>query len=319
MAEVTDPFAVPSDLGEAAAKRYVDANGVERSSWDDRPYIRRLCDYYVPGPWEDVHCADGRVPGKRAGTTKQCPACKGRGFVEERYTRCTTFISCLEDTTMLKKWAQRVVLLGIGTDHEVYGRLLAADLDDRGGLNAIADAAFESGDGYLAARRGTDMHELTEAWDRMEPFEDVDDEAMAGLRAYVGLCDRHGLEPLDIERFVVSDHLRVAGTPDRRWARYVDSRGVERRNVCGDLKTGSLDFSAGKFAMQMAVYAQSDGYDPETLARKDLGWDREVGLLVHVRDGEASLYEVDLLEGARGIGLAVEVRAWRNVKPLRKV
>lgn len=321
----TDLFTTPGDLEED--NFYLDSNGVKRLKSDDRPYIVSPCNHQVGWvlqertlyglpPVPPVNCDRGRIPGKRPGTTKQCPTCKGKGYREQLYSRCTTWISCLEDMTTLKQWSQRLMLLGLATDSGIFERLMRADIDSRLDLNAIADQAFESGDGYLKARAGTDMHTLTEAWDRGRPYVPFlpDDRSANDLAAYIGITMEHHLVPADIERFVVCDELKVAGTPDRRWKRYVDSKGVERFNVCGDLKTGSMDFGAGKMAMQEAVYTHSQGYDPDTGERTDLEWDTELGIIIHLPQGEgtARIYEVDLTGGWKGVQLARQVRDFRN-------
>ena len=47
---------------------------------------------------------------------------------EALYTRVTTFIDCLDDKTMLAKWAERMAFLGVRSDLSVGKRLMALEL-----------------------------------------------------------------------------------------------------------------------------------------------------------------------------------------------
>lgn len=118
---------------------------------------------------------------------------------ERPYTRVTTYIGCLEDTTMLTKWKLRVALEGVaaidgpeGVSESVIARVndlahnrdiaitKARKADRKGklghgqlaaittaawstfkrGLDAIADEAFEVGGGREKAAKGTEIHDL---------------------------------------------------------------------------------------------------------------------------------------------------------------
>lgn len=119
------------------------------------------------------------------------------------YTRTTTYISCLEDTTTLTKWKMRMLLEGVAAAEEpgeregvtaqirelAHRRDLAiakARKQDRKGklqpgqlamlvdgawgdfkkaMDALADEVFELGGGREAATKGTDIHALCELYD----------------------------------------------------------------------------------------------------------------------------------------------------------
>lgn len=255
---------------------------------------------------------------------------------EAAWTRVTSFIDVLEDKTMLAKWGERMALLGV-RDDAMVGRALMAlqpapqlsdypthdELVERNGrldeekkaLNAIITEAKESAGWKDAANLGTRLHELTELVDggehlpRDTPMVLADD-----VRAYEAALKTHGLEPLEREVFVVNDEVKAAGTFDRvfRWTR---PDGIQL-NVIGDLKTGRVDYGQGKLAMQLALYANSSRYDPETPEeRGELDVSREVGLIIHLPVGRAEcrVYVTDLTLGWQGVLLASQVREWRRV------
>lgn len=319
-----------------------DRNGVRRSK-DGRPYVKSVCPAVTESD-RTKRCVDGRIPGKREGTTKQCPKCKGAGSKELLYTRCTTFVGALEDRQGLETWKIRTALLGVAADHRsraglaldddridgdsILRRLLRTELDDLGALDTLADEAFEAGDGYEKARKGTDLHGVMERVDRAEPLpEHLTFDDRRDIAAWLRLLDTYRLQPLDVERFVVNDELKVAGTYDRRvvstdprlacWQPGCDRDGYEKapKPKVLDLKTGRVDYGGGKMRQQLALYARSENYDPETgeRSRQDVCTHRGFIVWLPAGSGEAHLLSCDLVAGWRDVLLSREVREHRRV------
>lgn len=201
----------------------------------------------------------------------------------------------------------------------------AADKALREGGNILAELALEYAGANEKREKGTDLHALTERFDRHE-FTLDDEESMveaglathadfADLRAYDAKMRELGIEHVYIEKRVVRDDLKVAGTLDR--GSYYKLPGATRRTkLVADLKTGRVDYSAAKIGMQLGLYATGEGYDREhPEAREKLGLSKTVALLIHLPAGEATctVYVVDLTLAAKGLKLAAEVRTWRNV------
>lgn len=173
------------------------------------------------------------------------------------YTRVTTYIACLEDTTALEKWKARILLEGVaaGDSAEVVstvndlahnrdltiekarrkdrkGKLQPGELatyvagawaDFKRGMDRLADEVFEVGGGREAATKGTDIHALcaTAAVEGIQPIADM---LTAGEITPSDLAD--------VEAFL--DAL------DRLGAKVIE---VERVIVNDDLKVaGRLDY-----------------------------------------------------------------------------
>jgi hypothetical protein len=318
--------------GPTTAEAEYDRNGVRRSK-DGRPYVKNPC---PNGARAGGDCIDGRVPGKRAGTTKQCPKCKGAGEKEILYTRCTSFVGALEDRNGLELWMKRTVLVGVGADyrlaikhpdsaHGLLARLLKVDLDDRETLDVLADEAFTAGEGYEKAQKGTDLHGLTE---RVDAGEDLGDVSLADRRdmaAWVRTMNEYGFRVLDVEKFVVNDGLKIGGTYDRRVTSY------DERTLCPicdadigeetppkpkvlDLKTGRVDYGGGKMRQQVATYANSDGYDAATAERSPHVVCPHLGFILHIAagTGEGRVYAMDLTKGWQDVQLSAQVREHRR-------
>ena len=322
----------------------LDPTRVQRSA-DGRPYIRVACPNsdrveMVEQPTtggvfsqQMRLCVDGRAPStKRAGGTVQCPKCKGKGFKLQLYTRCTTFVSAMEERHALEAWQQRIVLTGVGVDAGLLDRLNHIDPDDRDALDALAADAFTVGEGRAKAQKGTDLHKLTEYVDRGEPLprnlvdpdtgvvRPVTLQDRADVAAYVRLCVELGLEVLDIETFVVEDEHRIGGTFDRLVLMPHNGEGgwlclFCQLPVIADVKTGRVDYGAGKMAQQLAVYAHGRRYDPATGERTDLDACPHVGIILHVEQGEgrAAAYVLDLEAGWAAVELSAQVREHRRV------
>ena len=254
---------------------------------------------------------------------------------EAPYTRVTTFIDCLEDKTMLAKWGERMALQGVRDDTSVGRRLMAVKpvptlpsrpsgdevrarnglLDEeKKALNGIAADAKEAAGWKRAADLGTELHRLTEVVDgggRLAP--ETPGVLAEDVAAYTGAMGRYGLRPVEAEVFVANDELRTAGTFDRVYEWSLPGR--EPIRVIGDLKTGRVDYGQGKLAMQLALYANSQRYDPaRPTERGAVDVHPHVGLIVHLPVGkqECRVYALDLAQGWRGVVLAAQVRDWRR-------
>ena len=271
------------------------------------------------------------------------------------YTRVTTYIACLEDTTALEKWKARILLEGVaaGDSAEVVstvndlahnrdlaiekarrkdrkGKLEPGELatyvngawaDFKRGMDRLADEVFEVGGGREKATKGTDIHALcaTAAVEGIQPIADMLTEEtitasdFADVEAFLAALDALGAKVIEVERVIVNDGLKVAGRLDYVVMVKLPGEARGRRRVL-DLKTGRVDYGTGKIAMQLGLYAESEGYDLETHEREDLKLDRAKAILLHLPagSGKASAHVVDLTLARKGNRLAGEVRAWRN-------
>jgi hypothetical protein len=267
------------------------------------------------------------------------------------YTRVTTYIKGLEDTSNLEKWGKRVLLEGgavellqndgvspsleavgravgrldaaladIDTREKVEGELLGlrrAELlkEHRDLLEKIAEDLLELGGAHEKANKGTDIHRLTELVDQGQPLPaGTSASDRRDVEAYQAAMAKLGAEVLWTERRIVLDDLQVSGTMDRAYL--IKLPGMARRvRVVGDVKTGSISWGQGKIGMQLALYARGLGYDwTEPTKRERLSLNQHHGLLIHLPQGEGrcSVYLVDLELAGKGLDLAKRVREWRN-------
>lgn len=182
-------------------------------------------------------------------------------------------------------------------------------------LNALVSEAFTAGDGFLKAEAGTRLHKLMELEELGQPLpDDVTDLERRDIAAVKDAYRQLGWKTIDVERFVVRDDLKAAGTLDRRGT--YDSPTLGRRVIAiGDLKTGRMDFGAAKMARQLAGYAGGKGWNPaKPEERENLRCNREVGLIFHIPSGSGvcSVYELDLKLGDKGLKLCSAVYAYRT-------
>lgn len=218
------------------------------------------------------------------------------------YTRASKFGDALEDEYNLTRWKLRMAISGMTlADHLPLA--VAAHRDDKNALNRLAEEAMTAAQAGGQASKGTALHKLAEKVDRGEALGPIPAEYRADIDAYQRTTE--GIEWTHLERFVVCDALRAAGTADRF--------GIYRgRLVVGDMKTGSVDYPL-KMAVQLAIYANAKGYHPDS-GRFDLGdIDLNTGLIVHLPQGQGrcDLYEIDLAAGWQAAKLAEQVRAIR--------
>ncbi len=221
------------------------------------------------------------------------------------YYRASSYGDVLDDKTALTLWKQRMTALGL-IERPDLQLAVAANRENKQALNQTVERAMEHSGATSKAGIGTSLHALTETLDRGEDLGFVPNEYQADLDVYLEATSQFKM-PL-IERFVVNDEWKIAGTPDR----VVEYQGT---HYIFDLKTGNVDYSWPKIAIQLASYADGKLYNPETGEREDLP---EVhpykGIVLHLPagSGQASLHWVDLGVGRAGIRLASQVREWRT-------
>lgn len=222
------------------------------------------------------------------------------------YTRCTTFVGCVEDTYNLSRWQMRMVAVGLSERPDL--RLaVAAHREDKARLNELCNDALEAAKAHAAATTGTALHSFTEQMDRGLEVSGVPDEYLADLAAYTTATE--DLTATQIEQFTVQDALKIGGTPDR-----VVKFGGKR--YIADLKTGAIEYGFLKIAAQLAVYARSRPYHVADGVRLDPhGAELDRGIVIHLPAGSGTcrLYWVDLLEGWEVVKLARDLRAKRGI------
>jgi hypothetical protein len=295
----------------------------------------------------------GKVASPKTGKPINCSRCSGKGRVQRSYTRTTTHIDVLDDKSNIEAWQMRMVLVGVARDTSLINdvttlyaeqqdaekrlRDLLPSADDgeifdakaavkapKDALNRKAQAAKKTAGAEDKADKGTELHGLSEMVDLGQElphgisFEDVLD-----LDAYRRISE--GFHIIHMEQLVVSDALKVAGTPDRvsEWrgdhpliapdgTEYVPNSGVR---LITDLKTGTVEYGGLKMAMQLAIYANSDLYDPESGERMPLeNICRKWGIIMNVPagTGEGARYWADLTLGWRAVEVAGLVREMRR-------
>jgi hypothetical protein len=234
------------------------------------------------------------------------PKIKGPDGKQRAYTRCTTFIDCLEKRDLLENWKKRQVLVGAALRPDLIQA--ASTTFDRDELDALAEEALKAAGANDKRDKGTLLHALSEAVDRGEPLPpDTDERDRRDMHAYWNAT--RGMHFTHIETFTAYDPFKVAGTPDRI-VRY------QGRNYISDLKTGRVDFGALKIGMQLSVYSRSVFYDHVTGERSDMpDVDQTRGLVIHLAAGSAKVEPlwVDLETGWESVLLAKRVRESRNV------
>lgn len=233
------------------------------------------------------------------------------------YTRCTTYVGCVEDMFKIGQWQQRHVARGVALHDDLIAAIRDTDPENKDGLDALVDEAKTRSGAGDAARLGSYMHSVTEAADRGQDPGAVElpwlstgpadpSAYIADLAAYLEATEP--FKALAIEQFTVQDPLKVGGTPDRV-VRYNGKRYI------ADLKTGSIEWGTLKIAAQLAMYARSRPYDVATGNRLDPhGAELDQGIIIHLPVGSATcrLYWVDLLAGWQAVLTARDVRACRQ-------
>lgn len=235
------------------------------------------------------------------------------------YTRCTTYVDVLEDKYNLQKWMQRMVAVGLSqrSDLHLAAASMASDPDaNKKRLDDLCEQAVEAAKGSAKATIGSALHAFIERINLGQDPGPIPAEYQRHIDNYLATVTAAGFRPVHVERFTVQDDLRVGGTPDL----IAEIAGVDGLVVC-DLKTGpsTLRYGSLRVAMQLAVYAHSQLYDPADGARtaiEGLRTDKGVVVALDSDTAECSLHIVDLTAGWEAVQVATQVRAWRTRKDL---
>lgn len=250
------------------------------------------------------------------------------------FQRVTNFAKLLDDQSGLIDWTARHVAKGMS--HEEADLLLLeagnTDVNDRGAMDRVWQAAKKLAGGSRAAEDGTTIHGLTEAVDRGEEPE-VPVKWRGHLQRYQRLMEEGPLQVLPeyIERVVVNTLLGTAGTFDRlcrvkrdTTVTFPSGKTVELRegeNVIVDVKTSkALQFSQVSFSIQFACYAHSKYlFNTETEVYEELPEiNKEAAFVVWIPStkSDAELVAVDLERGWDNAQECLRVRERRNFKKL---
>lgn len=328
------------DAGRVATPKAGGDSSVERDKLG-RPRIIVGCQW----------CADsGTIPSPKTGRQIKCVKCSGEGANRKvSYTRVTTYIDVLDPKDNLMAWGERMVLLGTAIDPTLLDNVkelaeeqadaeqALADLPDgvskikveaakarvrapRDALNRKAQVAKDKGGANKGSEKGTELHDYTELRDMGKPMpRDIDPVDAADIEAYhAGTCNL--VDIYLMEKLMVNDDLKVAGTPDRVSHPKMpliapDGTLIDITDLLiTDLKTGRVDFGALKIAMQLSVYANSKLYKPDGEREGIKNLRTDWGLVMHLPAGQAKLtiYWVDLRLGYEAVHLAGAVRAIRS-------
>lgn len=273
------------------------------------------------------------------------------------WRRVSTLIKKVDtNTSALDAWKKRQVLLGAARRDDIILGVKALGAPDpvlgwneptKKKLNAWAEDCMTAAGSSAGATEGTAMHDLTERVDRGEPIDQVaaglPGPAAASLRAYAKLRELNGWRSVEIERTVVCDELEVAGSFDRideipslsvlgGWTcQHGHVHGADESRVIVDVKTEKDPLLNGlHIGPQLASYSRarrmwvpantdigngvtvmSPQYVHAPCVRQD------VAIVVHVRDGKAIPYFVDLVAGweaaqaaARQLQREKEAKKW---------
>lgn len=276
----------------------------------------------LAGPAPDVDVYDGieRPPNDEKLIERDG---RGRPYIIDpdgkrvTYTRVTTFVGALDETTNLGKWLRRQVLKGVALKPDriiaQVGQFAGTEFE-KTELDRLAEEAIAYADANDKAAIGTAVHALTERHDMGLPITVLPAQYVNDLAEWARIT-RHWMN-VHIEHFMVNDEIRTGGTPDRI-VRWHPCAACGKSLFIVDLKTGRIDtFTHLKVCMQLAVYANSQLYvraTGERIPLEDLCTCE--GYVVHLvaGSGQAELFRYDLTAGwDYAVRLAAEVRKARS-------
>ena len=229
------------------------------------------------------------------------------------YTRATTFIDCLDDTTNLTRWKLRMTARGLSRRGDLNLRAYSL-ADATRELDQVVEEALEAGGANEKRNLGSALHKICQDVDEGKAPVDCPIEYAPDVAAYQQATEM--LEPVQVEDFMVCDEYQIGGTPDR----IVRVDGLDGLYVA-DLKTGGVEYGALKIAMQLSIYAHSQLYDwrtdpPTRTPIPGLNTDRALVIHLPAGEGVCSVYWIDIAAGWAELPTAAAVRTARKRRNL---
>lgn len=247
------------------------------------------------------------------------------------YSRASSLGHVLEEDSFLWKWKMRGLARGLASSMDLV-RLAAAETYHCGfvedvkanrasgrRLDQVIDRALDRAGIAEKADYGTAIHMRTEPGnDGVDPDERQAAEVQSCLTLWADL----GVVNIATEVFTANDTTMSAGTFDH--LSYIPTYGI----VITDKKTSKR--ASSTYDVQLASYANSDVYDPDTDERlsleeyvERLGWDptlinRDVGIIWWVKNGRTEARYLDLHEGWEAAKTAAWIRDSRRTKGVAK-
>jgi hypothetical protein len=219
---------------------------------------------------------------------------------ETTYSRCTTFIKCIDRSEALDRWMQRRAMEGFSLAPDELQALVMSVQDDREKMNGVWLRALDFGGAKRLAEMGTAAHRVAEWHDLGSVPDFLPDRYEVALRGWIA-ATRY-FRWVHIEKFMVHDGLKVAGTPDRV-GEYHPCPNCGRILYIIDLKTGRVDeYTELQQAMQFGIYANSAYYNVHTGERTtqdDICRCRGIAVKVDILTGKYICYWVDIFTGFR--------------------
>lgn len=176
------------------------------------------------------------------------------------YERASSVPSLVDNLQWLMRWKVQIVALGLAEHPDLLARVAASSYGEADLLAAVDEAQHRVD---TSAQWGTDVHFFC------EPDADtagMPDDMAVDVTAYHLALEQAHITVLDSEAFVVNDELGVAGTLDSLYGT------PQFGPVVADTKTGK--FYPRSAAVQVAIYANSQRYDPKTGERSPLWWEQ---------------------------------------------
>lgn len=248
---------------------------------------------------------------------------------ERTWQSMTVLLKNLEtDTFGLDEWKQNMLAIGLSMRSDlVLGVSAAAQFDPQTGkltkdakdaLRKLRGQATDAAKGKAGQNQGTAIHTATERLDLGETLESIGlpYPFNADLRAYDVLKRAMGLQfrPEHVERTVRVTELDVCGSFDRiGTCALLEKQGVLRPGelIIVDVKTEERPLlNLMHIVPQQAGYSRGDGmWNPRTQSYEPMPpVSRGVALIIHVRNGEAVPYLLNLEPGWRSALRAAQQR-----------
>jgi hypothetical protein len=286
--EAARAWSIPGQLQHHKSRTLADGSTVEfefaPAGWKLANGQQRMTDwrrYYYRPAGACPGCQQGRIPGKREGTTKKCPACDGTGQPKRiQVPSVTTLLDRVIPKPGLVMWSEARGIAG------AIEAVKAGKIDPQTVTDPVqAVRALKLGaeaDRDRAAQRGLDVHAVLEDWattGKVPSLANHPEEHHGYVRGLAMWLAKNRPDPHEVEQLVLSRQHGYAGRLD-----LIATIGGQR--VLVDLKTQER---AGIFA---GAHAQTAMY---RLAMKESGDEHVDRTMVVVVAADGAFREMDCI------------------------